>query len=107
MQDRRIKAASQTAVCSTLAGLSSLDVNRSYFEDLHYGGKGINVSVMLTRLGISNKAFGFIAGYIKTGDYNYALKLGAACGNATAFSEALADFDEVQDVFERLNNTAL
>lgn len=33
---------------------------------------------------------GFIAGYLKTGDYEYALKLGSACGNATAFSPGLA-----------------
>ncbi len=39
------------------------DINRSYFEDLHYGGKGINVSVLLTRLGIPNKALGFVAGF--------------------------------------------
>lgn len=43
------------------------DINRSYFEDLHYGGKGINVSVVLKRLGIANKAMGFIAGF--TGDH--------------------------------------
>ena len=42
------------------------DINRSCFEDLHYGGKGINVSVMLKRLGIANMAMGFIAGF--TGD---------------------------------------
>ena len=42
------------------------DINRSYFEDLHYGGKGINVSVVLKRLGIASKAMGFIAGF--TGD---------------------------------------
>ena len=33
---------------------------------------------------------GFIAGYIKTGDYSCALGLGTACGNATAYSEGLA-----------------
>ena len=33
---------------------------------------------------------GFVAGYMKTGDYAYALKLGSACGNATAFSPGLA-----------------
>ena len=43
------------------------DINRSFFEDLHYGGKGINVSVILTRLGVHNKALGFIAGF--TGDW--------------------------------------
>ena len=42
------------------------DINRSYFEDLHYGGKGINVSVLLTRLGVPTKALGLIAGF--TGD---------------------------------------
>lgn len=33
---------------------------------------------------------GFIAGYLKTGDYGYALKLGTATGSATAFSVGLA-----------------
>lgn len=32
---------------------------------------------------------GFIAGYMQKGDYDYALKLGSACGNATAFSPGL------------------
>ena len=38
---------------------------------------------------------GFIAGYINTGDFEYALKLGNACGGATAFSEALAGKEEL------------
>ncbi len=42
------------------------DVNRSEEEALYYGGKGINVSVVLTRLEIENKALGFVAGF--TGD---------------------------------------
>lgn len=33
---------------------------------------------------------GFIAGCIEKSDYDYALKLGSACGNATAFSPELA-----------------
>ncbi|WP_373898759.1 1-phosphofructokinase [Haloimpatiens sp. FM7315] len=41
-------------------------VNRTYKEQLFLGGKGINVSVILTKLGINNKAFGFVAGF--TGD---------------------------------------
>ena len=32
------------------------DINRSKEERLYYGGKGINVSVILTRLGAENKA---------------------------------------------------
>lgn len=42
---------------------------------------------------------GFIAGYIEKNDYAYALKLGSACGNATAFSASLAAADEIMDVF--------
>lgn len=39
---------------------------------------------------------GFLAGYYKTQDFDYALKLGAACGNATAFSETMAEKDEIE-----------
>ena len=45
---------------------------------------------------------GFVAGYIKTGDYGYALKLGSACGNATALSQGLAErelIDELMSLF--------
>ncbi len=37
--------------------------NRSMSEDIFYGGKGINVSVVLSRLGVKNKALGFLAGF--------------------------------------------
>ena len=47
---------------------------------------------------------GFLAGYYKTGDYAYALKLGSACGNATAFSPSLATKDEIEKM---LNNDKL
>lgn len=43
---------------------------------------------------------GFLAGWIEKGDYSYALKLGAACGNATAFSQELATADEIKNVFD-------
>ena len=42
---------------------------------------------------------GFTAGYIKTADYSYALRLGSACGNPTAFSEKLATREEIERVF--------
>lgn len=42
---------------------------------------------------------GFTAGYIETADYSYALRLGSACGNATAFSEKLATREEIERVF--------
>ena len=43
---------------------------------------------------------GFLAGWIEKGDYSYALKLGAACGNATAFSQELATAEEIKTVFD-------
>lgn len=42
---------------------------------------------------------GFVAGCIEKGDYAYALKLGSACGNATAFSPELATKDEIINIF--------
>lgn len=41
-------------------------VNRAKETQLQCGGKGINVSVVLTRLGVENTALGFLAGF--TGD---------------------------------------
>lgn len=38
---------------------------------------------------------GFLAGWLETGDYGYALKLGTAAGSATAFSLGLADKDSI------------
>ncbi|MGN0531724.1 MAG: 1-phosphofructokinase [Eubacterium sp.] len=43
---------------------------------------------------------GFLAGYIEKNDYAYALKLGSACGNATAFSRELATKDEIIAVLD-------
>ncbi|MGN0521749.1 MAG: 1-phosphofructokinase [Eubacterium sp.] len=43
--------------------LQTKDINRTQSEELYYGGKGINVSVILSRLGIPNKALGFLAGF--------------------------------------------
>lgn len=42
-------------------------LNRMATESIHVGGKGINVSIVLNRMGIPNIALGFIAGF--TGDY--------------------------------------
>lgn len=45
---------------------------------------------------------GFVAGCIEKSNYAYALKLGAACGNATAFSDELATKEEIWQVFDRM-----
>lgn len=38
-------------------------VNRSNQEAIYYGGKGINVSIILNRLGVDTLALGFVAGF--------------------------------------------
>jgi 1-phosphofructokinase len=43
---------------------------------------------------------GFLAGYLQTGDYAYALKLGTACGSATAFSLGLAEKSLIDQLLE-------
>ncbi len=40
------------------------ETNRSRRERLQFGGKGINVSAVLTQLGVENIALGFIAGFM-------------------------------------------
>ena len=45
---------------------------------------------------------GFIAGYERTRDYAFSLKLGAACGNATAFSPGLATKEKINDILGKL-----
>lgn len=45
---------------------------------------------------------GFIAGYLKTKDYAYALKLGSACGNATSFLPGLATREKIEEVLKQL-----
>lgn len=46
---------------------------------------------------------GFIAGYEKTGDYAYALKLGSVCGNATAFLSGLATKEKINELLEKFD----
>ena len=45
---------------------------------------------------------GFLAGFLKTGDYSYALKLGTAAGSATAFSSDLAKRSEIEKLLMTL-----
>lgn len=38
-------------------------LNRTNFEEVRVGGKGVNVSIVLTSLGVENIALGFVAGF--------------------------------------------
>ena len=45
---------------------------------------------------------GFLAGCLEKGDYQYALKLGTACGGATAFADGLGTREEIWDLLEKM-----
>lgn len=50
-----------------LPGLQVGGINRNRAEDIQFGGKGINVSGVLNKLGIANIALGFVAGFTGQG----------------------------------------
>lgn len=45
---------------------------------------------------------GFLAGYLKHNDYQEALRLGSACGSATAFSDDLAAKEMIDKVYQQI-----
>lgn len=50
---------------------------------------------------------GFIAGYLVNHDYANALKLGSACGGATAFSSDLAQKELIEEIEQQLTVTVI
>lgn len=45
---------------------------------------------------------GFLAGYLENGNYEHALRLGSACGSASAFSEGLACKEDILKLYQEL-----
>ncbi len=45
---------------------------------------------------------GFLTGWLRTGSYREAFRMGVAAGSASAFSDNLATKDEVEDVFDKV-----
>lgn len=67
-------------------------VNRSASEEIYFGGKGINVSIVLKELGIKSVALGFIAGFT-----------GKAIEEGIKEKGITADFVKLSDGFSRIN----
>lgn len=70
------------------------------FGNRHKAGV-INEKVINTVGSGDSMVAGFIAGYEKTGDYQYALKLGSVCGNATAFLSGLATKEKINELLTK------
>lgn len=67
-------------------------VNRTESEQIFFGGKGINVSFVLSELGIKSKALGFVAGFT-----------GEAIERGVKEKGIDADFVRVKNGFSRIN----
>lgn len=67
-------------------------INRSKSENIYFGGKGINVSLILSELGVKSVATGFVAGF--TGD---ALAKGISSDNIKS------DFVKLENGMTRIN----
>lgn len=67
-------------------------VNRSRTEEIYYGGKGINVSMVLKELGLESRTLGFVAGFT-----------GAAIEKGVQAKGIATDFVHLQEGFSRIN----
>ena len=67
-------------------------VNRSRKEEIYFGGKGINVSMVLGELGIKSKALGFVAGFT-----------GEAIEKGITEKGICSDFVKLDKGFSRIN----
>lgn len=67
-------------------------VNRSDGEEIYFGGKGINVSLVLAQLGVKSIALGFVAGFT-----------GEAIEKGIANAGIEADFVHLDNGFSRIN----
>ena len=45
---------------------------------------------------------GFVAGWMQTRSYSFALRLGTACGSATAFSLGLATKEKIDELMKQI-----
>lgn len=68
------------------------EVNRSTYEEVYFGGKGINVSTVLKNLDIDSVALGFVAGF--TGD---------AIDSGLKEQGVVTDFIKLEDGITRIN----
>ncbi len=67
-------------------------VNRAESEEIYFGGKGINVSLVLQELGVESVAFGFVAGFTGIAIEQGVQRLGVR-----------TDFVHLKDGFSRIN----
>lgn len=94
---RRLQEMGARNVLVSMAGEGSVLVAEDNTVVSHEAPKG----VLVNGVGAGDSMVaGFMAGYMKTGDYEYAYKMGASAGSASAFSEDLATEEEIMKVMQ-------
>lgn len=96
---RKLQEAGAGNVLVSMAGDGAVLVDEN--NEVHKLGAAKGEVVNSVGAGDSMVA-GFIAGYLKTKDYDEALKLGTACGGATAFQSGLADREQIEETLAGL-----
>lgn len=96
---RKLQSMGAKNVIVSLGGDGAILIDE--FENKHKIGV-LNEKVLNTVGSGDSMVAGFIAGYEKTKSYSYALALGTACGNATAFSKGLATREKIYDILNKL-----
>lgn len=97
---KRLQAMGARNVLVSMAGEGSVLVAEDGTIVSHEAPKG----VLINGVGAGDSMVaGFMAGYLKTGDYVYAYRMGAAAGSASAFSEELATKEEVMKVMSQMD----
>lgn len=106
-----------------LKAFSAGEVNRSDSEEIYFGGKGINVSVVLKELGFKSAALGFLAGFtgeaiekgveaqgikadfvkLKGGNSRINVKIKAECETDLNGQGPAIDDAAIEELFEKLD----
>ena len=77
-------------------------VNRTTSEEIQFGGKGINVSVLLKNIGVQNCALGFVAGFTGKALENQ-LQMKADCETEINAQGPKIGREQLEQLFERLD----
>ena len=73
-----------------------------------YRGKLCATQPVISTVGAGDSVTaGFLSGFLDTGDYAAALRLGVACGSATAYSPGLAERGKIDEVLQTVTVTTL
>ncbi len=106
-----------------LKAFNAGEVNRSDSEEIYFGGKGINVSVILKELGFKSAALGFLAGFtgeaiekgveaqgikadfvkLKGGNSRINVKIKAECETDLNGQGPAIDDSAIEELFEKLD----